>query len=105
MSEIKWSYDAQTGSFSALPASPWLLPALGLICLAPIAEKMLEEAAKKPEPISDAFDPVAYQKNKQLYHELIHKQASSVGLTQHEEMQLLNVMRPPWATGGELWTY
>lgn len=105
MSEIKWSYDAQTGSFSALPASPWLLPALGLVCLAPIAEKILEEAAKKPEPVPNVFDPILYQKNKQLYHELINKQASPVGLTQDEEMQLLSIMRPPWATGGELWTY
>jgi hypothetical protein len=105
MSEIKWSYDAETGSFSALPASPWLLPALGLLCLAPIAQKIAEEAAKDPKPVNAKFDPIVYLENKQLYHELVNKQASPVGLTQHEEMQLLSIMRPPWATGGELWTY
>lgn len=105
MSEIKWAYDSQTGSFSALPASPWLLPALGLICLAPIAEKMLEEAAKNPEPVPNTFDPVAYQQNKQEYHALINKQVSSVGLTLDEEMRLNSIMRPPWAKPGELWTY
>ncbi|MFZ9365816.1 MAG: hypothetical protein ACO253_07995 [Burkholderiaceae bacterium] len=105
MSEIKWAYDTETGSFSALPASPWLLPALGLFLLAPIAQKIAEEAAKDPRPLGDKFDPGAYMQNKLNYHHLTRKKASPEGLTLQEELELISIMNPPWAEPGELWTY
>lgn len=105
MSEIKWAYDSETGSFSALPASPWLLPALGLLCLAPIAQKIAEEAQKDVQPTGNSFDPVLYLEYKQTYHDLVRKQFSADGLTMQEEMQMISVMNPPWAEPGEVWTY
>lgn len=105
MSEIKWAYDSQTGGFSALPASPWLLPALGLLCLAPIAQKLVEEGLKDPQPAGNDFDPALYLEYKQTYHDLVQKQFSPDGLTMQEELQMLSIMNPPWAEPGERWTY
>lgn len=105
MSEIKWAYDSETGGFSALPASPWLLPALGLLCLAPIAQRIVEEGQKDPKPAGKDFDPVLYLEYKLTYRSLVQKQFSCQGLTTEEEMQMISIMNPPWAEPGEVWTY
>lgn len=103
MSEIKWAYDESTGSFSALPASPFLLPALGFLCLLPLLEKLIEEGQKNPRPCN--IDLRTYNEYKWSYLELNRKKIYGGGLTDQEHLELEALMRPPWAEPGELWTY
>lgn len=105
MSEIKWSYDSQTGSFSALPASPWLLPALGLICLAPLLAKIVEETEKAPKPLSANFDPILFEQYRAIYQDLMGKKLAGVQLTSEESLRLQTISNPPWARPGEVWSY
>lgn len=103
MAEIKWAYDATEGSFSPLPASPFLLPALGLICLFPIIEKMMDEARKNPRPCN--IDKEKYKRYKERFHYLIQKESKHNGLDDNETLELHSLMNPPWADPNELWTY
>lgn len=103
MSQIKWAYDESTGGFSALPASPFLLPVLGLVCLAPLLDKLLEAGQRNPQPC-DA-NPGMYERYKQEYHRLAAKQLSANGLEDGDLSKMHRLMFPPWATPGEVWTY
>lgn len=105
MSEIKWAYDSQTGSFSALPASPWLLPTLGLLCLAPLVAKIVEEAEKAPEPLPADFDPALFAEYRATYRDLMGKKTAGLQLTSEESLRLQIIEHPPWAKPGETWSY
>lgn len=105
MSEIKWAYDAQTGSFSALPASPWLLPALGLLFLAPLIERIATKIERRPRPLPANFDPVLHEKNRQIYHKIMHKKKLGIQLSVEESLTLISIRYPPWAEPGETWSY
>lgn len=105
MSQIKWAYDESTGSFSALPASPWLLPVLGLMCLAPLIEYIWEKADNAPKPLPADFDYKLHAKYKDIYLELKHKEKQQGYLDSWDRNRLVEVQNPPWALPGEIWTY
>lgn len=105
MSEIKWAYSVENGSISALPASPWLLPALGLICLAPLVAKIVEQAERAPKPLPEDFDPIMFNNYREVYRDLMHKKQSGIELSMEERLTLQNISNPPWASPGEVWTY
>lgn len=104
MSEIKWAYDQQTGSFSALPASAFLLPAIILASLLPFIEKCYSKQKFKPRPLPVNFDKELYQKFATRYKELKLKQ-SKTALTIREELELYRLTKPPWSKPGEYWHY
>jgi hypothetical protein len=105
MSEIKWAYDSNTGSFSALPASPFLLVALGALALLPLLEKAYMIQKNKPVPMPADFDWKLHSEYKERYKYLQAKKESGQQLDFAEMIELNNIKHPPWAKGGELWTY
>lgn len=105
MPEIKWAYDENTGTFSALPASSFLLPALGLLCLAPLIERALDKINENPRPLPNGFNYDLFCRYQQRYKELAKKRAIQGELTDQEYIEWHQLMRPPWAEPGELWTY
>jgi hypothetical protein len=105
MSEIKWAYHVENGTISALPASPWLLPALGILCLAPLVAKLVEQAERDPQPLPENFDPILFNDYRKIYRALMHKKASGIELSTEESLRLQTIAHPPWAKPGEIWSY
>jgi len=104
MANIFWSYDESEGSFSPLPASPWLLPAIGLFALAALFQAI--KSSQPPEELGPMppYDPILYEKNKTRYYYLIQRKAD-YGLSEDEQSELNRLIRPPWASKGQIWTY
>jgi hypothetical protein len=104
MTNIFYAYDSQTGSFSALPASPWLLPAMGAFALLAAYQKY---KLSRPSIIGEApeISPVIRDIYGKRYRELIHKKHWQGGLDFRESIELQNIQNPPWAEPGEVWTY
>lgn len=107
MANIWWAYDEDNGSFSALPASPLLLPALGLFFLMAVFDKMGNgENAGKVTGNTDRvleYGPL-FEENKARFKELIAiiRQRE---LNEDETAELYKIQHPPWAEPGEVWTY
>lgn len=104
MTNIFYSYDSQTGSFSALPASPWLLPAMGAFALLAAYQKY-----KLSQPsiigVAPCINPIIRDIYSKRYGELINKKHWGGGLTFEESIELRNIQYPPWAEPGEIWSY
>lgn len=107
MANIWWAYDEDNGSFSALPASPLLLPAIGAFFLLAVFDKMAEDNRSKKilKPACEMnIDRTLYDSNKKRYHELlavIRKRP----LNEDEESEMYRLAHPPWSDPGEVWTY
>lgn len=104
MGEIKWAYDERTGSFSALPASPFLLVALCFLPILALLNKGYEKYNRRPRPLPPNFDKEMYDRYAIRYKELKAKQATSE-LTLDEKLELQNIIKPPWSGPGEYWQY
>lgn len=104
MSNIWWAYDESSGSFSALPASPALLPALGVFFLAAV----FSAGKEKPRVIETYPDGNPYMgehlANKPRYDELINIMGYRE-LTDKEQSELHRLKHPRWAKDGEVWCY
>jgi hypothetical protein len=107
MSNLWWAYDESNGSFSALPASPLLLPAIGLFFLLAIFDQMggkgsagkIIETADRVNEYGGLFDS-----NKIRFDQLIATMRRRQ-LTEEETSELYRLQHPPWAKPGEVWTY
>ena len=104
MSEIKWAYNEGTGSFSALPASNFLLLAIGFICLLPLLEKGYWEHKRKPKPCPN-IDANLHKVYAERYKELLPKYIAGDSFTVEEYLDWKNIQHPPWAEPGETWAY
>jgi hypothetical protein len=104
MSEIKWAYDEQTGTFSALPASIFLLPAILLAACLPFAEKAYNKYKYRPESLPDNFDKKLHDRYAVRYKQLKAKQRQTE-LTLNERLELHSLTKPPWSKPGEYWHY
>lgn len=104
MSEIKWAYDESTGSFSALPASNFLLAAIGFICLLPLIEQGYWHHITRPKPCPN-IDKELWAHYAERYKHLFHKMSNDIELTLPEKLEWAKITRPPWAKPGENWTY
>ncbi|MGA1073398.1 MAG: hypothetical protein ACO3S3_12115 [Pseudohongiellaceae bacterium] len=104
MANIWWAYDENNGSFSALPASPVLLPAIGLFLLLAAFDKM--NSGPKVIGKTDALTkyPELFEANKTRFHELLVIMKRRP-LTSDETAELYKIQHPPWADPGEVWTY
>lgn len=107
MVNIWWAYDENNGSFSALPASPLLLPALGLFFLMAVFDKMSSEnnggkVIGRADKVLN-YGPL-FEQNKVRFKQLcdiIRKRE----LSEDERSELYQLQHPPWAEPGEIWTY
>jgi len=103
MSEIKWAYDESNGTFSALPASPLLLPSILFLALvAPLfrAKYEAEKSYASPRPI----DLKLHEQYRQEYLSLMNKRETQE-LTLQERVRLQDLQNPPWKLPGETWHY
>ena len=107
MANIWWAYDEDNGSFSALPASPLLLPAIGLFFLLAMFDKMSngENAGKVTGSASRVLEygPL-FEQNKARFNQLLAIMRRRE-LSEDERSELHRIQHPPWAEPGELWTY
>jgi hypothetical protein len=107
MANIWWAYDEDNGSFSALPASPLLLPALGLFFLLAAFDKMRsKDNGGKMTGRADKvlnYGPL-FEQNKARFNELLAIMRRRQ-LNEDESAELYQIQHPPWAEPGEIWTY
>ena len=107
MANIWWAYDEDNGSFSALPASPLLLPALGLFFLMAVFDKMSngENAGKVTGSANRVLEygPL-FEQNKARFNQLLAIMRRRE-LNEDETAELYKIQHPPWAEPGEVWTY
>ena len=108
MSEIKWAYDENTGSFSALPASKFLLLALLSLGILPFIERLYWHQITKPKPCH-GVDPKLYEEYARDYKILAPKFYNHDGkqpkMTLEELLRWERILYPPWCKAGEKWTY
>ena len=104
MANLWWAYDENNGNFSALPASPVLLPAIGLFFLLAVFDKMNSgpKVIGKTDAISKHGE--LFEANKTRFYELIAIMRRRP-LTDDERTELYKIQHPPWADPGEVWTY
>jgi hypothetical protein len=104
MANIWWAYDESNGSFSALPASPLLLPAIGLFFLLAVFDSM-----SKGDKVTGTTNAISehgelFEANRIRFNEIIAI-IKRRQLTEQEEAELYQIQHPPWAAPGEVWTY
>ena len=107
MANIWWAYDESEGSFSALPAAPLLLPALGFFFLLAVFDKMGGgENSGKATGSTDRvlkYGPL-FEQNKAQFNQLLAIMRRRE-LNEDETAELYKIQHPPWAYPGEVWTY
>lgn len=101
MANILWAYDEERSSFSALPASPWLLPAIA------IAGVVAAVRSCQPKEIildvSPEIDKEEYERNKIKYRSLMQKYPRE--WTEDEWMTYRAISYPSWWKEGPPWGY
>lgn len=106
MSEIKWAYDERTGSFSALPASPFLLVALSIIAFLPFIEKAYYRHKHGPKEPDATFDNTLHEQYRKRWKELQAKKAAGQTLSWQESAEIMQMMHPPWSKPEDgIWVY
>jgi hypothetical protein len=104
MANIFWAYDQSEGSFSPLPASPWLLPVIGVYAFAGLVQAIKD---KQPQPELEPLpkiDPVLYENNKKRYYYLLQRQVDGK-MTEEERFEMYRLVHPPWVENGKVWAY
>jgi hypothetical protein len=105
-----WSFDADNNSFSALPAGPMLLPALGVFAVIAAVQSIKGALTPRPNhPGASFMASEAYQLMKQRQDYLIAKKIEGIkgfseGLTLGEQTELNALARPSWANG-DTWSF
>lgn len=95
-----WSYDAENGSFSALPPGPFLLPAIGIFAFVAIVRALRGSGSSERRTVGSTFyESEIYQKDKRRHNYLVQKlvQEGELGLAEHDE--LWRLQHPEWANG------
>jgi hypothetical protein len=106
MANVWWAYDESTGNVSSLPASPLLIPCAGLFFLLALFDKLKNGplGGDYAGKIAPEFDVELFQQYSQRYKQLMSI-LSVRELTESESDELKELKSPPWAEGGEVWTY
>ena len=107
MANIWWAYDENNSSLSALPASPLLLPAIGLFFLLAVFDNIAEkdrgrEITKLARDLK--VDRTLFDSNKRRYYEMLEI-LKIRPFTEDEESEMYRLEHPPWSDPGESWTY
>jgi hypothetical protein len=105
-----WSYDADNGSFAALPAGPALLPAIGIFAIFSVYRAIKDATTSKTGNLPHGFVNSSYYKNaKKRQDELIQKKVDGImgkgpRLSLGEQTELTDLQHPSWANGGS-WSF
>jgi hypothetical protein len=105
-----WSFDADNNSFSALPAGPMLLPALGVFAVVAAVQSIRGALTPRPNhPGASFMASDAYRLMKERQDFLIAKRVQGImgegeGLTIGEHTELAKLQRPSWANG-DTWSF
>ena len=105
-----WSFDSGSNTFSALPAGPALLPALGLFALFAGVRALKGFTAPQNAGISSTLlNSDYYRETKVRQDYLIQKKIDGVmgiseGLTLAEQGELSDIFHPAWRNGGT-WSF
>lgn len=103
---LLYGYDSDNNTFTPLPASPLLLPAIllgGIVALLKWAINRQNRPIKvRNHPSGCSRETFVWYRDK--YNELLDKKYNRGGLTPIEETVLLHVAHPPW-NDGKLTTY
>jgi hypothetical protein len=101
---LLWGIDNETGKINALPASPLLLPAFIVYCIAWLLSLFPKRTTGEPLPCN--FDQDEFNKNKKEYDYYCMKIRKGIELTSEERHRLNAVLpRPSWSKPGENWHY
>lgn len=104
MANIWWAYDEGNGSFSALPASPLLLPCMGLFFLLAVFDRINSGPKVIGTTNAASEHGELFEANRLRFNELIAV-LKYRALTEDEAAELYRIQHPPWAAPGEVWTY
>lgn len=76
-----WAYDSENGSFSALPAGPFLLPALIIVSVASLFGSGFRRNLSPREMFGNMVDTPAWKQRYARYMELIEQDVNGPGLS------------------------
>lgn len=105
-----WSFDPDDNSFSALPAGPMLLPALGIFAVIAVIQAFRESGQSAERILGRSFvNSDYYQSAKKRQNELIQKKINGIkgigeGLTLAEHTELVDIQHPSWRNG-DSWSF
>ena len=90
-----WAYDSETGSFSALPASPFLVPALIIMSIIALFKGANRQPVTTIEELAGPLrDTAEWQQKYKRYHELIKKRVESANnFDPYESLELEHLHR------------
>lgn len=99
-SNLWWSYDAENGSFQALPPGPFLLPAIGIFAFVALVRAIKGNGCSERRTLGDSFyESARYQNDKKRHDYLVKKSATKEGLGLAEHDELWRLQHPEWANG------
>jgi hypothetical protein len=104
---IWWAYDDSSGTFSPLPASPLLLPAIGLFFLLAVYDRMRHkwQSGKILATANQlGVDNTTIGEYRKRYNELLSIMMYR-NLDEDEQSEMHQLEHPPWAEPGEVWSY
>jgi hypothetical protein len=101
---LLWGIDKETGSISALPASPLLLPAIAVLGVLKLFS-VVHKPKPKTAPLPAGFNSKEYYSNKREYDYYVEKIKERKELTEYEKMRFNTVLPFPSWSKGEPWHY
>jgi hypothetical protein len=86
-----WAYDSENGSFSALPAGPFLLPALIIVGIVSLFQGLNSRELSPREMFGSIVDTPTWKQRHARYIELVHRRVNNgeLELAEHEEFRQL----------------
>jgi hypothetical protein len=91
-----WSYDSESSSFSALPASPMLLPALAIMGLLSIFGFGRVRIGSNADKLGEFGKSEQYKKDCNRYQELRRKWIANGELCGEEYHEMVQLKHPKW---------
>lgn len=107
MAQLWWAYDEENVSFTPLPASPWLFPALFVLGFRKLFRRQTLPTENKPVfcRYANNIDPVEYRANRAIYLRLKESWRKNGGWTDQEYFLNRKITQPSWALPHESWSY
>jgi hypothetical protein len=102
---ILWGVNSDTQNIAALPASPFLIPAILLYGTLWIISKILRIGEEKPRPVPVNINWDEYWQNKVESDRICNKIKSRQELTPEDIYRLTIIAQPSWADPRDWWVY